>query len=139
MEFSEDTKQVLEFLDYTSGGTLRKRNDLGIILETLATQNQPEIANELIFYGSALWGSYRIIKTQSDPSLTARVQAEIQNLFAKVLDLLSDIVSFFEEDDLVDRFNRIYLKSDEGAQLNLIDLCYDLNELKKVQIQLRNK
>lgn len=139
MEFSEDTKQVLEFLDYTSGGTLRKRNDLGIILETLAAQNQPEIANELIFYGSALWGSYRIIKTQSDPSLTARVQAEIQNLFAKVLDLLSDIVSFFEEDDLVDRFNRIYLKSDEGAQLNLIDLCYDLNELKKVQIQLRNK
>ncbi|MFN3270288.1 MAG: hypothetical protein ACK42G_06870 [Candidatus Kapaibacteriota bacterium] len=71
--------------------------------------------------------------------MTARVQAEIQNLFAKVLDLLSDIVSFFEEDDLVDRFNRIYLKSDEGAQLNLIDLCYDLNELKKVQIQLRNK
>lgn len=139
MELSEDTRQVLEFLDYTSGGSLRKRNDLGAILEILATKNNANLANDLIFYGSALWGSYRIIKTETNSDLTGKIKSELENLFEKMFILINQVVELFNEDELIERFERVYLKGDSGSRLNLIDLCYDLNELKKVQIRLKNK
>lgn len=138
MEISKDTNEVLEFLDYTSGGTLRKRNDLGVILEILAQNNLPEIANEIIFYGSALWGSYRILKRNTDQD-TSHLRKEIENLFQKMVDYISQIVDLVPNDDLLERFSRIYLQNSVGSRLNIIDLCYDLNELKKVQSKLKNR
>lgn len=138
MEISKDTNEVLEFLDYTSGGTLRKRNDLGVILEILAQNNLPEIANEMIFYASALWGSYRILKSNTDQD-TSNLRKEIENLFQKMIEYISQIVQLLPDDDLFDRFSRIYLQNSAGSRLNIIDLCYDLNELKKVQLKLKNR
>ncbi len=138
MEISKDTNEVLEFLNYTSGGTLRKRNDLGVILEILAQNNLPEIANEIIFYGSALWGSYRILKRNTDQD-TSHLRKEIENLFQKMVDYISQIVELLPNDDLLERFSRIYLQNSVGSRLNIIDLCYDLNELKKVQLKLKNR
>lgn len=139
MELSEDTLRILEFLDYTSSQTLRKREDLGVILETLATNNKPELANELIFYGSALWGSYRILKKESQSDLTTKLKNEVESLFNKLYDLLTQVVSFIEDEDIIVRFNKIYLKMDMGSRMNIVDLCYDLNELKKVQLKLRGR
>lgn len=46
MDLSSDTKAILESLDYTSGNSLQKRNDLGVLLKILASHNQAEIANK---------------------------------------------------------------------------------------------
>ncbi|MGB9913615.1 MAG: hypothetical protein ACPLRO_09640, partial [Candidatus Kapaibacteriota bacterium] len=94
MKLSEDTNQVLEFLDYTSGGTLRKRKDLGALLEALAGNNNYTLANELIFYGAALWGGYRILKTNTSNEAT---KLEIEKLFEKVLELLTMTIELFDE------------------------------------------
>lgn len=139
MKISDDTKQILEFLDYTSSGTLRKRNDLGAILEVLATHNQPELANEIIFYGSALWGSYQIYKRNDKTIDTTKLKNEIENLFDKIANLLERVVEIFEDKNIIDRFYQVYLQYDTGAKMNIIDLCYDLNELKKVQLKLKGK
>jgi len=136
MEISKDTLEVLEFLDYTSSGTLRKRNDLGIILEILATNNLPELANEIIFYGSALWGSYRVAKTNPDFD-TSLLKKEIENLFDKMTQYLSKIVDLLPDQELCNRFARVYLQPTIGSRSNILDLCYDLNELKKVQLKLK--
>lgn len=139
MDLSEDTLRVLEFLDFTSSQTLRKREDLGIILETLATNNKPELANEIIFYGSALWGTYRILKKQTGNDLTLNLKKEIEELFEKLNELITQVVEFIEEEEIINRFNKVYLRGDIGARMNIIDLCYDLNELKKVQLKLHKK
>lgn len=139
MDLSEDTLRVLEFLDFTSSQTLRKREDLGIILETLATNNKPELANEIIFYGSALWGTYRILKKQTGNDLTLNLKKEVEELFEKLNELITQVVEFIEEEEIINRFNKVYLRRDIGARMNIIDLCYDLNELKKVQLKLRKK
>lgn len=139
MQFSKDTQQVLEFLDYTTGGTLRKRNDLGLILETLAENNQPELANELIFYGSALWKSHKILKRNESRELLAKVQSDVDYLFLKLTEIISTVATFFKDGNELERFNRVYLKKDYGSKMNIIDLCYDLNELKKVQNTLKGR
>jgi hypothetical protein len=136
MEISKDTLEVLAFLDYTSSGTLRKRSDLGVILEVLATNNLPELANEIIFYGSALWGSYRIAKNNPDVD-TSNLKKEIENLFDKMTQYIYQIVELLPELELCDRFTRVYLQPTIGSRSNIIDLCYDLNELKKVQLKLK--
>ncbi len=139
MQFSIDTLHVLEFLDYTTGGTLRKRNDLGIILETLAENNKPELANELIFYGSALWKTHKILKSSEPNELLAKVQSDVDFLFIKITEIISSVTTFFKSEREIERFHKVYLKSDFGSKMNIIDLCYDLNELKKVQNTLKGK
>jgi hypothetical protein len=139
MKLSEDTIQVLEFLDYTSSNTLRKRNDLGVILEVLATNNLPDLANDIIFYGAALWNTFKTFKKNPSNEGTSKLVIEIENLFNKMENFLMTITEFVPEDDIIERFNKVYLKGESGSRMNIIDLSYDLNELKKVQIQMKRK
>lgn len=136
MELSKDTKHIIEFLDYTSGNTLRKRNDLGIILEILASNNQSQIANELIFYGSALWNSANLMKVQKDVN-SSKLETEIKSLFGVISKLICHTIELCTEISIKERFKKIYLGETTGCQLNLIDLSYDLNELKKVQLKMK--
>ncbi len=139
MELSSDTKEILSFLDYVTGNSLRKRRDLGIILEVLASENKINLANELLFYGSALWNTFRISKRISlSNSELEKIESEIPNLFKTLAEILSEIYTFLPQNEQ-GRFDKVYLQPTRGCQLNIVDLCYDLNELKKIQMALRNK
>lgn len=139
MTLSPDTEKILIFLDYVTNNSLRKRDDLGIILEVLATENKINLANELLFYGSALWNTFRISKRSSttSPELE-KIEAELPNLFNTLTEILNDIYPLLPQNEQR-RFDKVYLQPTRGCQFNIIDLCYDLNELKKVQMALRNK
>lgn len=139
MKLSSDTEEILSFLDYVTGNSLRKRRDLGVILEVLATENKISLANKLLFYGSALWNTFRISKRSSTvlPELE-KIETELPNLFNTLTEILNDIYSLLPQNEQT-RFNKVYLQPTRGCQLNIVDLCYDLNELKKVQMVLRNK
>lgn len=133
MEVSNDTKKILEFLDYTSGKTLRKRNDLGTILEILAKNNQPDIANQIIFYGSGLWNSSSLLKKNKMLN-SKRLEDETNNLFNALKELIRYTIELSSEAMIRKRFKEVYLNENLGCKLNLLDLAYDLNELKKVQL-----
>ena len=62
MNISQDTEQVLSFLDETTDGNLRKRSDLGAILEIGADSGNAELINKIIFYGKYHWSLYQKIK-----------------------------------------------------------------------------
>ncbi len=134
MEISEDTKKVIEFLNEFSQDTLRKKKDLGIILEVLASENNYTIANEIIFYGSALWSSYRIVKDQSIREQSQNIAKEIDNLFDKLENYLDEIAAKLPQEDK-NRFENVYLARTDGSRLNIIDLCYDLHTFKKLQLE----
>jgi hypothetical protein len=139
MKLSSDTKEVLSFLDYVTGDRLRKRKDLGVILEVLAAENKVNLANELLFYGSALWNTLKISKRSSTANLELeKIEIEIPNLFNTLTEILNAIYQLLPQNEQT-RFNKVYLQPTRGCQLNIVDLCYDLNELKKVQMALRNK
>lgn len=139
MKLSPDTKEILSFLDYVTGNSLRKRKDLGMILEVLATENKINLANELLFYGSALWNTFRISKRSNTANAELeKITTELPNLFKTLEKILNQIHSLLPQNEQV-RFDRVYLQPTRGCQLNIVDLCYDLNELKKVQMALRNK
>ncbi|MGQ9819174.1 MAG: hypothetical protein ACUVQ1_04530 [Candidatus Kapaibacteriales bacterium] len=136
MELSNDTKEVLKFLDYTSGNSLRKRNDLGVLLEILASNNQAEVANKLIFIGSALWKTVKIPQSSKDLDLH-NFNNEIDSLMINLTELISYTIELCPELETKQRFDIVYLGKSPDCHMNLIDLAFDLNELKKIQIKFK--
>ena len=66
MEISADTKEILEFLDYTTANNLRKRNDIASILEIGATYGESDVMNDLILASSSLWNiNQTLIRSQT--------------------------------------------------------------------------
>lgn len=132
IELSSDTKAILEFLDYTSGNSLRKRNDLGVLLEILASHNQAEIANKLIFIGSSLWKTVKIPNLSMESNLH-NLYNEIDSLITILSELILYTIELCSEVEIKKRFEKVYLGKSRGCQLNLIDLASDLTEVKKIQ------
>ncbi|MFN3782263.1 MAG: hypothetical protein ACK4SO_08815, partial [Candidatus Kapaibacteriota bacterium] len=65
--------------------------------------------------------------------------SDFDYLFNKITEIISSVTTFFKNELELERFRKVYLKNDSGSKLNVIDLCYDLNELKKVQNTLKGK
>ncbi|MFW5702092.1 MAG: hypothetical protein ACOCX7_04015, partial [Bacteroidota bacterium] len=90
MDFSEDTQQVLEFLDYLTGNRLRKRDDLGAILETAASTGDADLAADIIFSGKALWTLSRKLKRiRNEEEGAELLQREVINETEKLRSMLA--------------------------------------------------
>jgi len=140
MEISRDTESVVNFLDEISEGSLRKKNDLGILLEAGATFSLEENISSMIFEGSSLWNLYGTLKrasigteNQENLNLTFRTTA------MKFINLLVDIVGYIEDVSVKKRFEEIYFQSTDGTLKNMIDLAHDFSILKDIQNNLKRK
>ena len=139
MELSKDTLQVLEFLDYTTGNNLRKRNDIGLILEIGAGKGKFVLIDKLIFTGSYLWRLYRLLIGQDISEDDAyKLQRELAGTLQNFKDYLTELISNAEPESKK-RFNALYFPNEQGAFRNLIDLAYDISKLKEVQNTLKNR
>ena len=137
MNLSIDTIEILKFLDLTSGNNLRKRNDLGIILEIGATFNQPELIDEIIFKGMYFWNISTTLKKTTNPDELKLLQSEFDKTNLEFRYHLKELIENGDEPSKL-RFEEIYLRDNNGSVNNLIDLAHDLSELKEVQITLKH-
>jgi hypothetical protein len=139
MKFSNDTEEVLKFLDFSSGNNLRKRNDLGNILELGAFSGDSGLVNLIIFSGKSIWNLPSTLKmSKLNGDETQYIKNELTN---SILELKSHLTQLLINADQTtkDRFNDIYLSPTEGSSKNLIDLSHDLSEFKKLQTTMKQK
>lgn len=133
MSFSPDTENVLNYLDQVSGEGLRKRNDIGTILELAAEQGAHEEMNGLIFRGRHLYNLYGTLRksapgSEGYPSLEREFTTSVEELRNLLARLLVDA-----DEEQVGRFNTQYYGVTQGSLRNLIDLAHDLGVMKSVQ------
>lgn len=138
MDISQDTEKALEFLDYMSGGNLRKRNDIGLILELGATYGESNLVNDIIFYGSACWNLSLTLKKETGRENESKLKTQFDELLSQLRDYLAVIAEKGDE-EVRKRFRDIYLSLTAGTVKNLMDLSYDLAQLKSLQKQLKDK
>ena len=139
MELSADTLEVLKFLDEVTGGNLRKRNDIGSILEIGAETGNHALVVDIIFTGSSLWNlNQAISKSGSNTDGMDKLFDEYRQTALILDDKIRELIVSFENPD-VKRFNGIYLAKTSGAFKNLIDLAHDLAKLKEVQTTLKSE
>lgn len=138
MLLSQDTNNILDFLDYSTSNSLRKRNDIGTILELSASFNEINALEQLLFDGSSLWNIHKTLKRHSnDNDSILKLKSEYLILISHIKNQLTAIIGS-EHPDITNRFNKIYLNNSAGATANIIDLSHDLAELKFVIAKLKN-
>lgn len=135
MTFSDDTNNVLNALDYISGNSLRKRNDIASIIEICATYDGFELLNNVIFTGKSVWNLQSKINKISDSDEGAHlIKNELLNNIEKLRRHIIEI-SEKADNDSKKRFQEIYLSENQGGLKNLIDLSFDLSIFKELQNQ----
>ena len=137
MQISKDTQAVVEYLDRFSNGTLRKKNDVATILEIAASNNASKMMNDLIFTSKSVWNLYMKIKKSSNATDGAQL---LEREFNKSVVLMANLVDKFMDfgdDEVLERFQKVYLADTSGATKNLIDLAYDFSVLKNLQADMK--
>lgn len=139
MNISNDTEEILKFLDYTSGNTLRKRNDLGVILETGARYGEDILISDLIFNGKYLKNLTQSIRKNPSAEGADNLRTELEKTATLLIEQLKTIIDMCEDVAVQTRFATQYFQNTAGAFRNLTDLANDLAELKELQNTMKNK
>lgn len=150
MEISQDTLNVVEFLNSIIVGGLRKKNDITAIFELSASYSNADILNDLILNATALSYLEKKLKNfqNSDKVILSSNHAEniINNIKKEVIALteefcqrLKELIDLSENSELIERFEKIYFSMSEGALLNILDLAYDLTNFKELQNNMKNQ
>ena len=133
MQLSEDTLSVLEFLDSSIEGGLRKRNDIGTILELGATHNHADLFNEISRSGTATWKVYSTLRRLQQGDQGFR---QLEEEFALQMNALREHLATLmhnADDETLKRFDDIYFGMTQGVIKNIVDLGHDLAKIKALQ------
>ncbi len=130
MTISDDTNNVVQFLDEYSEGTLRKKKDLAVLLELAATNNNHKQINNLVFIGKSVYNLSQKLKKSSEHNDIIH-----KELLRNADDLKQVIAGIVPADtsEIAARFNVTYLSDTSGCFANLLDIAYDLAVMKDVQ------
>jgi len=130
MEISQDTLRVVDFLQEFSNNSLRKRNDIEVILEIGATKSNPIIIEKIVFVGKSIWNLNKAFKRSQ--SNNQNLQRELENSFYELQKLLKELIQDIDDQIIIERFNVVYFQNNLGCYRNAIDLSYDLTKLKEL-------
>lgn len=133
MPFSDDIEHVLDFLNQAAGKGLRKRNDMGTLLQQAIDLDAPDQMNLVIFEGRQLHNLYSTLKKSS---VGGEGYDVLQREFAATAERLRDAIAQLlvqAAEEQVERFNTQYYAMTQGSLRNLVDLAHDLGVFKGVQ------
>ncbi len=133
MNLSEDTKQILQFIEYL-GIQLRKKNDFAIILELSATYGYIDDITKLIFASASVWNLSQISKKLRNNDNAYLLEKELNKSIVEMLNPIREII-IFSDKQTKERFDRIYFAETDGAIKNIIDLAHDFSTFKDLQNQ----
>lgn len=130
MIISEDTNNVVQFLDDFSHDSLRKKNDLAALLELAAMSNNFKLMNNLVFLGKSVYNLSQKIRKSSEHNNI--IHNELLRCADDLITMLRDIIPD-DDSDIAKRFKLTYFNNTSGCLANLFDLAHDLSALKDVQ------
>lgn len=139
MTFSDDTNNVLDYLEGMSTEGLRKRNDVGFMLETAAELEADQVINDLAFHGSHFYSLYGMLRRSAG---SAEGFAQLEREFHTGAETLRELIAGLlvgADEEHVERFNVTYYQMSQGSLRNLVDLAHDLTVLKGVQNDMKRK
>jgi hypothetical protein len=133
MTLSEQTEAVLAYFDHYTGHNVRKRADIGAVLETASTQDAAEEFNGIVFAGKIVWNLYNTLrKITSGQEGYQHVEREfssaVQDFREKLLFFVATMPTETQQ-----RFSDIYLGVGQGTMRNIVDMAHDLARFKDMQ------
>lgn len=133
MQLSPDTESVLSYFQDLVEGGLRKRTDVGVLLELGATTNSAELFNTIVTTGTAVHKVYGTLRRVKPGDAGFR---ELEREFGMQLNALRELIATLLEtadDNTLRRFDDVYFGLSQGVMRNLVDLSHDLARIKELQ------
>jgi len=131
MQISEDTRNVMNYLDEYSGNTLRSAEELSLILNILAGNNSFDLMNELIFVGKSVYNLHSTInKNNPDKGQLTLLESEFNKSFTELTKALNKVLQLTSESDAIEKIGA--LMNPQNPEL-IISLAHDLSILKDLQ------
>jgi len=133
MQLSEDTLSVINYLHEAIEGGLRKRNDVGIVLELAATSDDAETFNNITRLGTGAWRVYGTLRRVKPGDEGYRL---LEEEFARQINELREHLALLmnsADDETLKRFDEVYFGMTQGVLRNLVDLSHDLSKIKDLQ------
>lgn len=134
MKISNDTENVINFLEEFSPDGLRKKNDLAAILEITAQMNDFALANKIIFTGKSVYNLHQKFRKAKGLG-TDLLQEQLLKSLDELTELLQNVALNCNDEEIKKRFEVTYFAKTNGSLANLIDLSCDLSILKDVQMR----
>lgn len=137
MDLSPDTRAVLDYLDSAIEGGLRKKNDIGTLLELGAANDEHELFNTLTRTGKGLWNVYGTLRrvTPGSEGYTT-LEHEFGTLLNDMREQIATLVNHLDDEGLK-RYDEVYFGMTQGVVRNLVDLAHDLAKVKDLQNERR--
>lgn len=133
MKLSDDTQQIMQFLEYL-GVQLRKKNDFALILEISATYNLIDELTKLIFSSASVWNLSKMLKKVAGNPNAVLLEKEFYKSINELVNSLKVIIEISEE-EYINRFQNVYFAETDGAIRNIVDLAHDFSAFKDIQNQ----
>lgn len=133
MQLSDDTRAVIEYLEVSIEGGLRKRNDVATILELGATLGDADLFNQISRTGTATWKVYSTLRRVQPGDEGFR---QLEEEFALQMNALREHLATLvnnADDDTLRRFDDVYFGMTQGVIRNIVDLSHDLAKIKSLQ------
>jgi hypothetical protein len=112
---------------------LRKRGDIGLLLELSMMRDAHEEMNDLIFHGRHLFSLYTTLRKETPGAEGYKtLETEFAAAIERIRDMMARVMVEADEEH-VERFNTVYYAATHGSLRNVIDLAHDLGILKNVQ------
>jgi hypothetical protein len=130
MELSAATASLLSELDTFSGGTIARRSDLGILLESGRLQAGRDLLDEVAFFSKFLHRTYGIMtRIGREGDGYDRLAIEFSEAVARTRGLLRSLLAGTPE-SVREQFTTVYLAMTQEGLENLLSLCHDLGWYK---------
>ena len=133
MQLSDDTQAVIEFLEASIEGGLRKRNDVATILELGASLGDADLFNQISRTGTATWKVYSTLRRVQPGDEGYR---QLEEEFALQMNALREHLATLvnnADDETLRRFDDVYFVMTQGVIRNIVDLSHDLAKIKALQ------
>ena len=133
MQLSDDTRAVVEFLEASIEGGLRKQNDVATILELGATLGDADLFNQISRTGTATWKVYSTLRrVQPGDEGFRLLEEEFAIQMNGLREHLATLVNN-ADDETLRRFDEVYFGMTQGVIRNIVDLSHDLAKIKALQ------
>jgi len=139
MELNPAIVSLLSELESLSGGKIKRRSDLGILLESGRIEPEREILDELGFYAKFLHRTYGIMtRTGRDGDGYERLAHEFSEAVGKTRTLIASLLAGVPG-EVREQFAAVYLSMSRESLENLLSLCHDLGWYKNWLIDTKRQ
>lgn len=138
MQLSQDTETILAYIEHSVPNGLRKRNDLGVLFEVGAQLGAAQEFNDVVFAGKVVWNLFSSLRRAGANRDAEPLQREFAENINKLRELLLPFAAHAPA-DVRERFEKVYLGMNDGTLRNLVDLAFDLAQVKDIQSEQRHQ